>query len=68
MSGRRRRDGRARHHDGAEHGGDGTDTLSSIENLIGSNFADTLSGTAGDNTISGGGNNDDVKALPATTC
>ena len=35
--------------------GDGTDTLSSIENLIGSSFADTLSGTAGDNTISGGG-------------
>ena len=25
--------------------GDGTDTLSSIENLIGSNFADTLSGS-----------------------
>ena len=29
-------------------GGDGTDTLSSIENLIGSSFADTLSGTSGD--------------------
>ena len=27
-------------------GGDGTDTLSSIENLIGSGFADTLSGTS----------------------
>ena len=47
--------------------GDGTDTLSSIENLIGSDFADTLSGTAGDNTISGGGGDDDVKGLPATT-
>ena len=42
-------------------GGSGNDTLSSIENLVGSNFADTLSGTAGDNTISGGGSDDDVK-------
>ena len=44
-------------------GGDGTDTLSSIENLIGSDFVDTLSGTGGDNTISGGGNTDDVKGF-----
>ena len=43
--------------------GDGTDTLSSIENLIGSSFADTLSGTSGDNTISGGGGADNVKGF-----
>ena len=43
--------------------GDGTNSLSSIENLIGSNFGDTLSGTGGDNTISGGGNSDDVKGF-----
>ena len=42
-------------------GGDGIDTLSSIENLIGSGFADALSGTSGDNTISGGGGNDTLK-------
>ena len=43
--------------------GDGTDTLSSIENLVGSSFADTLSGSAGENTISGGGDNDSVKGF-----
>ena len=41
-------------------GGDGTDTLSSIENVIGSNYADTLSGTSGDNSISGGAGVDTV--------
>ena len=38
--------------------GDGTDTLSSIENLIGSGFGDTLTAASGDNTISGGSGND----------
>ena len=35
-------------------GGDGTDTLSGIENLTGSNFADTLTGSSGDNRLDGG--------------
>ncbi|MFM2060224.1 MAG: hypothetical protein RLY71_4609, partial [Pseudomonadota bacterium] len=35
-------------------GGSGSDTLIAIENLTGSNFADTLSGDAGANTLSGG--------------
>jgi Ca2+-binding RTX toxin-like protein len=35
--------------------GSGYDTLISIENLIGSNFNDTLGGTAGDNLLDGGG-------------
>lgn len=39
-------------------GGDGTDTLVSIENLIGGNFNDTLTGDDGDNTLSGGAGND----------
>jgi Ca2+-binding RTX toxin-like protein len=38
--------------------GAGTDTLISIENLIGSGFADTLTGDAGNNVIEGGGGND----------
>ena len=46
--------------------GDGTDTLSSVESLIGSDFADTLSGTTGDNTVSGGGDADDVKGFSGT--
>ena len=44
--------------DSQDTGGDGFDTLTSIENLIGSNFADTLSGSASDNTISGSGGAD----------
>ena len=35
-------------------GGAGFDTLVSIENIIGSDFADTLIGNAGDNVITGG--------------
>ena len=35
-------------------GGDGTDTLTNIENLTGSSFADTLAGNAGDNVLDGG--------------
>ena len=39
-------------------GGLGNDTLTSIENLIGSAFNDTLIGDAGNNTLSGGAGND----------
>ena len=42
-------------------GGDATgDTLSSIENLIGSNFEDTLTGDTGNNRIEGAGGADDM--------
>ena len=39
-------------------GGAGTDTLISIENLLGSEFADTLKGTSGDNVLDGQDGND----------
>jgi Ca2+-binding RTX toxin-like protein len=39
-------------------GGSGSDTLSGFENLIGSAFADTLTGAAGVNTLIGGAGND----------
>ncbi|MGQ0663031.1 MAG: beta strand repeat-containing protein, partial [Pseudomonadota bacterium] len=39
-------------------GGAGTDTLSGIENLTGSDFADTLTGDGADNTLTGGEGND----------
>ena len=42
-------------------GGAGTDTLSSIENLYGSGFADTLTGNSGDNTLWGGAGNDTLR-------
>ncbi len=35
-------------------GGSGTDTLTSVEKLIGSAFADNLAGNDGDNTLNGG--------------
>ena len=38
--------------------GAGADTLSSVENLIGSRFADTLTGDDGANSLSGGDGND----------
>ncbi|MEQ1537412.1 MAG: VCBS domain-containing protein [Sphingorhabdus sp.] len=41
-------------------GGSGNDTLSSIENLFGSSFADTLIGNSGTNAINGGGGNDRI--------
>ena len=41
-------------------GGAGTDTLSNIENLIGSNYADNLTGNNAANVISGGAGNDTI--------
>lgn len=38
--------------------GSGSDTINGVENLIGSHFNDTLTGTAGDNVIAGGGGHD----------
>jgi Ca2+-binding RTX toxin-like protein len=38
------------------------DTLTGIENVIGSNFADSLTGDSGDNLLSGGGGNDFLNA------
>lgn len=43
--------------------GDGTDTLTSIESVLGSQFADQLTGTAGDNTLDGFGGNDTLLGL-----
>jgi len=42
-------------------GGQGSDKLISIENLTGSNYADTLIGTSGPNTLSGGAGNDTLQ-------
>ncbi|MBK8386981.1 MAG: M10 family metallopeptidase C-terminal domain-containing protein [Candidatus Accumulibacter sp.] len=39
-------------------GGSGSDTLASIENLIGSAFSDNLTGNAGHNVLDGGAGND----------
>jgi Ca2+-binding RTX toxin-like protein len=39
---------------GAQTTGEGTDTLAEIENVVGSDFADTLVGTAGVNVLDGG--------------
>jgi Ca2+-binding RTX toxin-like protein len=44
--------------DGKATGGAGADTLVSIENIIGSSFADKLTGDAGNNTLDGGAGND----------
>ncbi|KTD56730.1 structural toxin protein RtxA [Legionella santicrucis] len=45
---------------GAATGADGSDTLSNIENIIGSNYNDTLTGNASDNIINGGAGNDSI--------
>jgi Ca2+-binding RTX toxin-like protein len=39
-------------------GGAGTDTLTNFENLIGSQYNDSLTGSSGDNVIEGGLGND----------
>ncbi len=39
-------------------GGSGSDTLLNVENLTGSNYADTLSGSTGSNYLNGGAGND----------
>ncbi|MBL8965276.1 MAG: hypothetical protein JNK70_14620, partial [Phycisphaerae bacterium] len=43
---------------GRATGGAGSDTLSSIEDLLGSDFADTLAGDGGSNHLGGGAGND----------
>jgi Ca2+-binding RTX toxin-like protein len=43
---------------GIVSGGAGSDTLISIENLVGSNFNDTLTGNAGVNVLTGGAGSD----------
>jgi Ca2+-binding RTX toxin-like protein len=43
-------------------GGGGADTLTAIENIIGSAFDDTLTGTGGDNVMEGGAGNDSLTA------
>lgn len=48
---------------GQATGGSGTDTLSGVENLTGSNFADTLTGNSGDNVLNGGSGNDTLNGL-----
>ena len=45
---------------GAQVTGDGSDTLSGIENLVGSAFNDVLTGDAGVNRINGGAGNDTI--------
>jgi Ca2+-binding RTX toxin-like protein len=43
--------------------GNGNDSLSEIEDLIGSDFADTLTGSIGSNVIAGGAGDDLINAL-----
>jgi Ca2+-binding RTX toxin-like protein len=45
---------------GAVTGGSGADTLTRIENLIGSSLNDTLVGSAGNNSLNGGSGNDSI--------
>ena len=47
-------------------GGAGTDTLLNLENLVGSNFNDTLLGNAGNNVLNGGAGIDTVSYANAT--
>ena len=42
----------------AQNTGAGTDTITNVENLIGSNYADTLRGNSGANVLRGAGGND----------
>lgn len=43
---------------GLATGGDGSDTITNVENVVGSNYNDTLVGDANANTIQGGAGND----------
>ena len=45
---------------GTARGGDGSDTLVSIENAVGSAFNDTITGSAGANRLNGGAGNDRI--------
>ena len=45
---------------GQATGGSGTDTLTNIENLTGSNFNDSLTGNAGNNVLDGGTGDDNM--------
>jgi Ca2+-binding RTX toxin-like protein len=47
---------------GMATGGLGNDTLSNIEDLVGSVFDDTLTGSAGDNRLEGGDGNDSLSS------
>ena len=47
-------------------GGAGTDTIKGFENLLGSGFSDTLSGSTGDNVIDGGAGNDTLNGGTGT--
>ncbi|MFN9414967.1 MAG: LamG-like jellyroll fold domain-containing protein, partial [Pirellula sp.] len=40
--------------------GDGSDTITNFENILGSAFADTLTGNTSDNAITGGAGNDNI--------
>ena len=46
--------------------GDGTDTLSNLENVIGSTYNDTVTGNSGNNTIVGGAGNDTINGNAGT--
>ncbi|HZN46358.1 MAG TPA: type I secretion C-terminal target domain-containing protein, partial [Ramlibacter sp.] len=46
---------------GTATGGDGTDSLNSIENVVGSRYGDTLIGDAQDNTLLGGAGDDTLR-------
>jgi len=43
--------------------GEGSDTFSEVENVIGSNQDDTLTGSGANNTLNGGGGNDNIVGL-----
>ncbi|MDG2523416.1 hypothetical protein P7B02_17955 [Caulobacter segnis] len=48
---------------GAQNTGEGSDTLKSIENVVGSDFADTLIGSSGVNSLQGGAGDDILQGL-----
>ncbi|MBN8487012.1 MAG: calcium-binding protein [Burkholderiales bacterium] len=52
---------------GVDFGGSAPVTLTNVENLTGSNYADTLAGDAGNNVLSGGGGIDTASFAAVTT-